>query len=32
LGFEDLGAKVKPKLGFLKTRGKRDGFLFVIKL
>jgi hypothetical protein len=32
LGFEELGALVKPKLGFLKTRGKGDGFLFIVKL
>jgi len=29
LGFKELGAKVKPKLGFLKTKGKGDGFLFI---
>jgi len=31
LGFEELGAKVKPKLGFLKTIGKGDGFFSSIK-
>ena len=31
LGFEELGAKVKPKLGLLKTRGKGDGFFSSIK-
>jgi len=29
---EDLGDKVKPQLGLLNTRSKRDGFLFIIKL
>ena len=30
-GFEELGATVKEKLGFLKIRGKGDGFLSSIK-